>query len=34
MVLSEIVSKAHNKQILSPANDAGCAANQLRGFPR
>jgi hypothetical protein len=35
MVLSEIMSKAHNKQILSPAKNAGCDVNPLRcGFPR
>jgi hypothetical protein len=34
MVLSKIMSKAHNKQILAPAKKAGCDVNTLRGFPR
>jgi hypothetical protein len=34
MVLSKVGSKAHNKQILSPANNDGCDVNPLRGFSR
>jgi hypothetical protein len=29
-----ISDRMHNKQILSPANSAGCDVNPLRGFPR
>ncbi|WP_372625921.1 DUF2569 family protein [Arsukibacterium sp.] len=32
MVLSEIMINAHNKQILSPAKNAGCDVDPLRGF--
>jgi hypothetical protein len=34
MELCEIGNNAHNKQILSPAKNAGCVINPLRGFPR
>jgi len=28
------LSRLHNNQILSPAKNAGCDGNPLRGFPR